>query len=45
MFTGISTDIARATLRRNHRTGYSRAAQRPYDYTCPSPDTYPFQWA
>ncbi|MEU1276325.1 trehalase family glycosidase [Streptomyces sp. NPDC005799] len=45
MITGASTDIARETLRRNHRSGYSRAAQRPYDYTCPSPDTYPFQWA
>ncbi|MBV6700151.1 hypothetical protein KV557_24105 [Kitasatospora aureofaciens] len=36
---------ARDTLFRNHRSGFSRAAQRPYDFTCPSPDTYPFQWA
>jgi hypothetical protein len=36
---------ANDTLRTNRRTGYSRTAQRPYDYTCPSPDTYPFQWA
>lgn len=45
MLTGISTRVARDTLRRNHRSGFSSAAQRPYDYTCPSPETYPFQWA
>ncbi|KUJ65674.1 hypothetical protein ACZ90_45080 [Streptomyces albus subsp. albus] len=36
---------ARHTLRTNRRQGFSRGAQRPYDYTCPSPDSYPFQWA
>ncbi|MGW3043653.1 MGH1-like glycoside hydrolase domain-containing protein [Kitasatospora sp. NPDC001159] len=32
-------------LKRNHRSGYSAGVGLPYDYTCPSPDTYPFQWA
>ncbi|GAB7184648.1 hypothetical protein ATKI12_4479 [Kitasatospora sp. Ki12] len=40
-----SSARARDTLARNHRTGFSRAAQRHYDFTCPSPDSYPFQWA
>ncbi|MFI8455469.1 amylo-alpha-1,6-glucosidase [Kitasatospora sp. NPDC085464] len=40
-----SSAKARDTLARNHRTGFSRAAQRSYDFTCPSPDSYPFQWA
>ncbi|MET7932429.1 trehalase family glycosidase [Streptomyces sp. NPDC005322] len=45
MQTGTSGDIARNTLRMNRRSGFSKAAQRPYDFTCPSPDSYPFQWA
>ncbi|WP_158845358.1 amylo-alpha-1,6-glucosidase [Streptomyces sp. NRRL WC-3742] len=36
---------ARATLRGNRRTGFSKGAGRSYDFTCPSPDSYPFQWA
>ncbi|MGW2226138.1 amylo-alpha-1,6-glucosidase [Streptomyces formicae] len=32
-------------LRENRRTGFSAGAGLAYDYTCPSPETYPFQWA
>ncbi|MFE5587355.1 amylo-alpha-1,6-glucosidase [Kitasatospora sp. NPDC056531] len=40
-----SSTRARATLARNHRTGHSQLAARRYEFTCPSPDSYPFQWA
>ncbi|WP_327070771.1 trehalase family glycosidase [Kitasatospora sp. NBC_01250] len=40
-----AAEAARETLKRNHRSGYSTGAGLPYDYTCPSPETYPFQWA
>ncbi|WP_371477314.1 amylo-alpha-1,6-glucosidase [Kitasatospora sp. NBC_00315] len=49
MLTGtigsLAADTARDTLRANRRSGYSKGAQRRYDFTCPSPETYPFQWA
>ncbi|MFF7633499.1 trehalase family glycosidase [Kitasatospora sp. NPDC008050] len=32
-------------MERNHRSGHSTGAGLPYDCTCPSPETYPFQWA
>ncbi|SEP08268.1 MGH1-like glycoside hydrolase domain-containing protein [Actinacidiphila rubida] len=34
---------ARAALAVNRRTGTDRGLA--YDFTCPSPDSYPFQWA
>ncbi|MEU2227323.1 hypothetical protein [Streptomyces sp. NPDC018347] len=34
---------ARHTLAANHRTGTDHGLG--YDFTCPSPDSYPFQWA
>ncbi|GHH84815.1 hypothetical protein GCM10018793_50440 [Streptomyces sulfonofaciens] len=47
---GSASDTARAaaahalgTLAANHRTGTDRGLV--YDFTCPSPDSYPFQWA
>jgi glycogen debranching enzyme len=35
---------ALAVLRGNHRQGISSWEGRAYDYTCPSPRSYPFQW-
>jgi len=35
---------ARATLAAAHRTGVSPWEGRHYDYHCPSPRSYPFQW-
>jgi glycogen debranching enzyme len=35
---------ALAVLRGNHRQGVSSWEGRAYDYTCPSPHSYPFQW-
>ena len=32
------------TLAANRRQGQSRTPAARYDYTCPSPGTYPFQW-
>lgn len=45
--TSHTTAARRAAdvLRENRRTGFSAGAGRAYDYTCPSPETYPFQWA
>jgi len=34
----------RATLEAAHRTGVSPWEGRRYDYHCPSPRSYPFQW-
>ncbi|WP_327425534.1 trehalase family glycosidase (plasmid) [Streptomyces sp. NBC_01527] len=34
---------ARKTLAANHRTGTDRGFR--YDFTCPSPESYPFQWS
>jgi hypothetical protein len=36
--------MALAVLESNRRRGCSRRPSFPYDYTCPSPSTYPFQW-
>jgi Glycosyl hydrolase family 63 C-terminal domain len=36
--------MAVAVLESNRRCGRSRGLNLPYDYTCPSPSTYPFQW-
>ncbi|MFC5204874.1 MGH1-like glycoside hydrolase domain-containing protein [Streptomyces kaempferi] len=38
---------ARATLAANHRTGtdHGLTYDVTYDFTCPSPESYPFQWA
>ncbi|HEY7737900.1 MAG TPA: hypothetical protein VIC63_02550 [Candidatus Limnocylindria bacterium] len=33
-----------ALYRSNRRQGHADWCQRDYDYVCPSPDTYPFQW-
>ncbi|HSE96597.1 MAG TPA: hypothetical protein VLD61_11950, partial [Methylomirabilota bacterium] len=33
-----------ALYRSNRRQGHAEWCQRDYDYVCPSPDTYPFQW-
>lgn len=38
-------EAAVSTLRRNHRSGFSEGAGLPYEFTCPSPASYPFQWA
>jgi hypothetical protein len=41
-------DLAREAgdiLRANRRVGVSDWEGRPYDYTCPSAASYPFQWA
>jgi len=35
---------ARRILTANHRHGVSPWEGRAYDYTCPSPHSYPFQW-
>ncbi|HVA92088.1 MAG TPA: hypothetical protein VNL71_19855, partial [Chloroflexota bacterium] len=35
---------ARAVLTANRRTGISSWEARAYEYTCPSPGSYPFQW-
>ncbi|MGH4031212.1 amylo-alpha-1,6-glucosidase [Actinomycetota bacterium Odt1-20B] len=45
MTARLAAQEAAATLRANHRSGFSAGAGRPYYYTCPSPATYPFQWA
>ena len=37
-------DEARAVLERNRRRGVSSWGGRPYDFVCPSPSHYPFQW-
>ncbi|MFI1798743.1 MGH1-like glycoside hydrolase domain-containing protein [Streptomyces sp. NPDC020379] len=42
---GKAARAAAATLAANRRTGCSAGARHAYDYTCPSPETYPFQWA
>src|SRR4051794_34932224 len=34
----------RRVLAANHRVGSGELPPIAYDYTCPSPDTYPFQW-
>src|SRR3989338_2070269 len=31
-------------LLKNRKTGYSRWAKKEYDFSCPSPRTYPYQW-
>jgi mannosylglycerate hydrolase MGH1-like protein len=36
--------MARAVLDRNHRVGATQVPSMGYDYTCPSTQTYPFQW-
>jgi glycogen debranching enzyme len=33
-----------ALYRSNRRQGHADWCQREYDFVCPSPDTYPFQW-
>jgi len=33
-----------ALFRSNRRKGHADWCERDYDYVCPSPDTYPFQW-
>ncbi|MGC9670013.1 amylo-alpha-1,6-glucosidase [Planosporangium sp. 12N6] len=40
-----ATAAAGGVLRSNLRSGFSAGAGRDFCYTCPSPDTYPFQWA
>ena len=35
---------AREVVRRNRRTGVSAWEGRRYDFVCPSPSHYPFQW-
>lgn len=35
---------AHELLLRNRRQGYCPRLKRNYSYTCPSPQTYPFQW-
>ncbi|MER7468175.1 trehalase family glycosidase [Streptomyces sp. NPDC097981] len=40
-----AAEAAREMLKQNHRSGHSVGAGLPYNYTCPSPETYPFQWA
>lgn len=40
-----ATAAATAVLTGNFRTGFSLGAGRKFSYTCPSPETYPFQWA
>lgn len=40
-----ASSAARETLRGNLRTGYSAGGGQRYHYTCPSPDSYPFQWS
>jgi glycogen debranching enzyme len=37
-------DDARAVLARNRRSGVSPWEGRAYDFVCPSPGHYPFQW-
>jgi glycogen debranching enzyme len=37
-------DEARAVLERNRRRGISKWDGRRYDFVCPSPTHYPFQW-
>jgi hypothetical protein len=39
-----SSRAALEVLARNRRRGRAAYPQFSYDYTCPSPDTYPFQW-
>jgi hypothetical protein len=36
--------MARGVLDRNHRVGTAQIPSMGYDYTCPSTQTYPFQW-
>ena len=36
--------MARSVLDRNRRVGASQLPPIAYDYTCPSQQTYPFQW-
>jgi hypothetical protein len=36
--------MARAVLDRNRRVGTAQIPSMGYDYTCPSTQTYPFQW-
>jgi hypothetical protein len=36
---------AKKVLEGNRRSGISVDAGESYDYVCPSPETYPFQWA
>lgn len=43
--TATALDFAVAVLASNHRAGFSVGAGREFRYTCPSPETYPFQWA
>src|SRR6476646_4717351 len=37
-------DATRLNLTENRRRGVSTWEGRAYDYTCPSPHSYPFQW-
>lgn len=37
-------DEARRVLERNRRRGTSSWERRAYDFICPSPSHYPFQW-
>jgi hypothetical protein len=39
------TAMTLAVLEGNRRRGCSETPNLPYDYTCPSPSAYPFQWA
>ncbi|WP_431920876.1 amylo-alpha-1,6-glucosidase [Micromonospora wenchangensis] len=43
--TAAAVTAATDMLRGNRRTGYSAGAGHEFQFTCPSPDTYPFQWA
>ncbi|MEU1754418.1 trehalase family glycosidase [Micromonospora matsumotoense] len=47
--TGDTASVAVAAasdvLRGNLRAGYSAGAGHEFRFTCPSPDTYPFQWS
>ncbi|MFJ2817394.1 MGH1-like glycoside hydrolase domain-containing protein [Streptomyces sp. NPDC087294] len=38
-------EAAVSGLWRNHRLGHSKEINLPYNFTCPSPGSYPFQWA
>jgi glycogen debranching enzyme len=38
------TDAVRALYAANRRQGHAAWCDRDYDYVCPSPETYPFQW-
>jgi glycogen debranching enzyme len=40
-----ASDAAVKVLRGNWRAGYSHKLRKPYEFTCPSPDIYPFQWS